>query len=123
MTTCAFQQGDTVTLTVKAQNLPALRQIVQGVQAAQRAEENRITLSAPRRDAELLQGELQSGRFKLPFPCHITIAPGWQTAVLSLDKANQPEMERILEGIHAMQMHSDMVSDMKAFGNAGYRSG
>lgn len=110
---CAFQQGDTVTLTVKAQNLPALRQIVQGVQAAQRAEENRITLSAPRRDAELLQGELQSGRLKLPFPCHITIAPGWQTAVLSLDKANQPEMERILEGIHAMQMHSDMVSDMK----------
>ena len=98
---------------MKAQNLPALRQIVQGVQAAQRAEENRITLSAPRRDAELLQGELQSGRFKLPFPCHITIAPGWQTAVLSLDKANQPEMERILEGIHAMQMHSDMVSDMK----------
>ncbi len=110
---CAFQQGDTVTLTVKAQNLPALRQIVQGVQAAQRVEENRITLSAPRRDAELLQGELQSGRIKLPFPCHITIAPGWQTAVLSLDKANQPEMERILEGIHAMQMHSDMVSDMK----------
>ncbi len=108
---CAFQQGDTVTLTVKAQNLLSLRQIVQGVQAAQQAEENRITLSIPRRDAELLQGELQSGRLKLPFPCHITIAPGWQTAALSLDRANQPEMERILEGIHAMQMYSDMVSE------------
>ena len=109
---CAFQQGDTVTLTVKAQNLPVLRQIVQGVQAAQRAEENRVTLSAPRRDAELLQGELQSGRLKLPFPCHITIAPGWQTAVLSLDKANQPELERILEGIHTMQLRSDMMSEV-----------
>lgn len=110
---CAFQQGDTVTLTVKAQNLPTLRQIVQGVQAAQQAEENRITLSAPRRDVELLEGELQSGRLMLPFSCHITIAPGWQTAVLSLDKANQPEMARILEEIHAIRLRSDMMSEIR----------